>query len=157
MRKLVIAILLVMVSAGAGFARGNSEKLTTVEGTVILVEEENSLVRLTLRTQDREQIIVEVPAGEIERLRVRVEARIQVEGVYIGVPKGQLVRARILARVVSTGGTDVVVEVPVQLTTRDRLQIRTWEQEQAMDQTRTQAHDGTGTGDRPTQQQTGKQ
>jgi hypothetical protein len=156
MRNLVIAVLLVL-AAGAAFANGNAEKLTTIEGDVVAIEPAGDLVRVMVQTQDREQVMVELPAGEIERLRVRVQARIRVEGVYIGVPEdvpaGEAVRTRLLARVVNTGEGDVPVEDPVRLTLRDRQQIRTWEQEQLQDGTQTQTRTQTQT---QTQPQTGK-
>jgi hypothetical protein len=162
MRKLVIVMLLVL-AAGAAFANGNAEKLTTIDGTVVAVEPAGGLVRVMVQTQDREQVTVELPAGEVERLRIRVKSLIRVEGVYIGAsedqPEGQRVRTRLLARVVNTGEGDVAVEDPVRLTLRDRQQIRLYEQEQLQDgtgaqaQTRTQTQAQTGTS---TQQQNGK-
>ncbi len=165
MRKLVVVALLIGVAAGAAFANGNAEKLTTVEGTVVGVEQAGTLARVTVQTQAREQVMVEVPAGEIDRLQIRVQSRIRVEGVYIGVPEGQKLQARVLARIVNADGEDVPVEDPVRLTLRDRQQIRTWEREQLQDaegtqtqtrtQTQTQSRDGTGDGSQ-TQQQSGK-
>ena len=162
MRNLVIVMVLVL-AAGAAFANGNAEKLTTVDGTVVAVEPAGDLVRVMVQTQDREQVMVELPAGDLERLRIRVQSRIRVEGVYIGAPEdqpeGQQVRTRLLARVVNTGEGDVPVEDPVRLTLRDRQQIRLYEQEQLQDgtgtqtQTRTQTQAQTGTS---TQQQNGK-
>jgi hypothetical protein len=162
MRKLVI-MMLVVLAAGAAFANGNAEKLTTIDGTVVAVEPSGDLVRVMVQTQDREQVMVELPAGEIERLRIRVQSRIRVEGVFIGAtedqPEGQQVRTRLLARVVNTGEGDVPVEDPVRLTLRDRQQIRLFEQEQLQDgtgtqtQTRTQTQTQAGTS---TQQQNGK-
>jgi hypothetical protein len=155
MRKLVIAVLLVMAAVGAAFANGNAEKLTAIEGTVLGVEQAGDLARIRVETQTREQVMVEVPAGEIERLQIRVQSRIRVEGVYIGVPKQQRLQARVLARVVNTGDGDVPVEEPLRLTLQERQQIRTWEREQAQDGagTQTQTRTQTQTQD---QQQTGK-
>lgn len=165
MRKLVVVALLIGVAAGAAFANGNTEKLTTVEGTVVGVEQAGTLARVMVQTQTREQVMVEVPAGEIERLQIRVQSRIRVEGVYIGVPEGQKLQVRVLARIVNADGEDVPVEDPVRLTLRDRQQIRTWEREQLQDaegtqtqtrtQTQAQSRDGTGDGSQ-TQQQSGK-
>lgn len=168
MRKLCIVLLLAAVAAGAAFANGNAEKLTTIEGTVVAIEPAGNVVRVMVQTQTREQVVVEVPAGEIERLQIRTQARIRVEGVYIGVPEGQAVQTRLLARVVNTGEGEVPVEDPVRLTLRDRQQIRTWEREQLQTaegtqtqtrtQTQTQDRDGAGDGSQTqTQTQTGRQ
>ena len=86
MRNLVIVMVLVL-AAGAAFANGNAEKLTTIDGTVVAVEPAGDLVRVMVQTQDREQVMVELPAGELDRLRIRVQSRIRVEGVYIGAPE----------------------------------------------------------------------
>ena len=158
MRKLVLVMLMV-VAAGAAFANGNAEKLTTIEGDVVAIEPAGDLVRVMVQTQDREQVMVELPAGEVVRLRIRVQSQIRVEGVYIGAPEdrpeGQQVRTRLLARVVNTGEGDVPVEDPVRLTLRDRQQIRTWEREQLQDGTGAQTQTQTRT-QTQTQQQTGK-
>ena len=69
MRKLVVGTLLVVLAAGAAFAYGNSEKLTTVEGIVLSAEQAGDLDRVRLETQTREQVTVELPAGEIERFQ----------------------------------------------------------------------------------------
>ena len=153
MRKLVIAVLLVMAFVGAAFANGNAEKLTTIEGTVVGIEQAGALARVMVQTQTRGQVVVEVPAGEIERLRIRVQSRIRVEGVYIGAPEGQKLQVRVLARVVGADGGNVPVEDPVRLTLRDRQQLRTWEREQLQDGTGTQTQAQTQT---QTQTQTGK-
>jgi hypothetical protein len=160
---MVVAVLLVMVAAGAAFANGNAEKLTTVEGTVVSVEKAGALARLMVETQTREMVMVELPAGEIERLRIREQSRIRVEGVLIGVPEQlqQRLQTRLKARTVNTGDGDVPVEDPLRVTLRERQQIRTWEREQDGDgtqlrtQTQDQARDGTGGGSQA-QQQTGK-
>ena len=157
MRKLVVAALLIGVAAGAAFANGNAEKLTTVEGTVVGVEQAGTLARVMVQTQTRGQVVVEVPAGEIERLRIRVQSRIRVEGVYIGVPEGQKLQVRVLARIVNADGEGVPVEDPVRLTLRDRQQLRTWEREQLQDGTGTQTQAQTRTQTQTqTQTQTGK-
>lgn len=153
MRKLVIGTLLALLAVGAAFAYGNSEKLTTVEGTVLGVEQAGDLAQVRVETQTREQLMVELPAGEVERLRIRVQTRIRVEGVYIGVPQQlqQQQQAHLKARVVNTGDGAVPVEDALRLTLRDRQQIRTWEREQTQDGTGTQTQIQT-----QAQQQTGK-
>ena len=157
MRKLVVAALLVMIAAGAAFANGNTEKLTTVEGTVVSIQKAGTLARLMVETQTREMVMVELPAGEIERLRIREQSRIRVEGVLIGVPEQlqQRLQTRLKARTVNTGTGDVPVEDPLRITLQERQQIRTWEREQAQDGTGTQTQAQTQT-QTQSQQQTGK-
>jgi hypothetical protein len=135
MRKLALAVLVIGIAAGAAFANGNTEKLTTIEGTIVAVEPAGTLAKVMVQTQAREEVAVMVPAGEIERLRIRVQTHIRVEGVYIGVPTQlrQQQQTRLLARIVNTGEGGVPVEEPVRLTSRDRQQIRTWEREQLED------------------------
>jgi hypothetical protein len=145
MRKSVIALLLVVATAAIAFANGNAEKLATIEGTVVLIAEENGRAQVTVRTEAGEEIVVEMPAAEIARLRLRTETRIRVEGLSIDVPEGQReqLRTRVLARVINIDGTDVTVKEPLRLTAQDRLQIHDYEQDQDQDQDRDQDQDQT--------------
>ena len=158
MRKVLIVTLISVAAAFCAFANGNAEKLTTLEGTLVEVEELATRAQLTLRTAEGDEVAVELPLKEMLRLQLRVEQQLRVSGVYIGVPAGEQarVRARIVAKVVNAGGQETTVEDPIRLTTRDREQIRAYEQEQArlqthaqletqtQLQTQTQARDGEG-------------
>jgi hypothetical protein len=138
MRKSIIVFLCVTVAAVAAFANGNAEKLTSLEGTVVLVPSEGAQVQLMLRTAEGD-VIVDMPVQEMQRLELREQERLRVDGVFVGAPAGEQVPARILAKVVNANGKDYKVEKPVQLTTQDRTRIRTYEAEQ----TRLQARDQT--------------
>jgi hypothetical protein len=90
------------------------------------------------------------------RLEIRAQERLRVDGVFVGAPAGEQVKARILAKVVNANGKDYKVEKPVQLTTQDRARIRAYESEQtrlqARDQTQAQSqtqlreNEGSGSG-----------
>jgi hypothetical protein len=165
MRKVLIVALVLAAAAFGAFANGNAEKLTTVEGEVVGVQELAARVQVTLRTAEGEEVEVELPLKEMARLQLRIEQQIRVSGVYIGVPAGEQarVRARIVARVVNAGGQETQVEDPIRLTTRDREQIRLYEREQlqvqtqdgsqtqtqTQTQTRTQSQTGDGSGSGP--------
>jgi hypothetical protein len=138
MRKTFVAVLLVLVAAAAAFANGNAEKLTEIEGTVVQVESLNTRAQVMLRMAGGEEVVVEMPLQEMLRLQIRAEQQVRVSGVYVGVPAGAQVRARILARTMNASGTESAISSPVRLTTRDREQIRAYEQEQLKLQTQLQ-------------------
>jgi hypothetical protein len=150
MRKTLLVVLLVMAAVGMAFANGNAEKLTEIEGTVVQVESLNTRAQVMLRTAAGEEVIVEMPLKEMLRLQIRAEQQVRVSGVYVGVPAGSQTRARIIARTMSTNGEESAVANPIRLTTRDREQIRTYEQEQLklqtqlQTQTEEQTRDGEG-------------
>lgn len=160
MRKVLIVVLMAAAAAFGAFANGNAEKLTTLEGTVVEVEELATRAQVTLRTAAGDEVVVELPLKEMVRLQLRIEQQLRVSGVYIGVPAGEQarLRARIVARAVNVEDRETAVENPIRLTTRDREQIRAYEQEQiqvqsqdgsqtqTQTQTQTQAGDGSGSG-----------
>lgn len=148
MRKTIIVFLFVTAAAFAAFANGNAEKVTSLEGTVVVTPpSQGAQVQLILRTAEGVDVIVDMPIQEMLRLELRVQERLRVDGVFVGAPAGEQVRARILARVVTANGKDYTVEKPVQLTAQDRTRIRAYEAEQtrlqARDQTQAQTQDQT--------------
>jgi hypothetical protein len=156
MRKSIIVFLCVTAAAFSVFANGNAEKLTSLEGTVVLMPSEGAQVQLMLRTAAGADVIVDMPVQEMLRLEIRAQERLRVDGVFVGAPAGEQVKARILAKVVNANGKDYKVEKPVQLTTQDRARIRAYESEQtrlqARDQTQAQSqtqlreNEGSGSG-----------
>jgi len=162
MKRAFIVVVMIATFAIAAFANGNAEKLTTLEGTVVVVPGENGGVQTMLRTASGKQVVIDMPAQELLRLRLEENSRVRVSGVFVGDPSGLQVQARILARVVTANGKDIPVEKPVGVTEQDRDRIRAYEEEQlklqtrlqtqdqtqSQDQTqdRTQAQDGSGTG-----------
>ena len=154
MRKTFLVVLLVMAAVGAAFANGNAEKLTEIEGTVVEVESLNNRAQLMLRTAAGDEVVVEMPLQEMLKLQIRAQQQVRVSGVYIGVPAGSQVRARIIARTMNANGQESAVGNPIRLTTRDREQIRAYEEEQlklqtqlqtqTQEQTQTQTRDGEG-------------
>ncbi len=138
MRKAIVTLLMVLAAA-AVFANGNAEKLTEIEGTVVQVESLNTRAQVMLRTAAGEDVVVEMPLQEMLRLQIRAEQQIRVSGVYIGAPAGTQARSRILARRMYANGSESAVANPVRLTTRDREQIRLYEQEQLKLQEQLQA------------------
>ena len=139
MKKAIVTLLMVLAAA-AVFANGNAEKLTEIEGTVVQVESLNTRAQVMLRTAAGEDVVVEMPLQEMLRLQIRAEQQVRVSGVYIGAPAGTQARSRILARKMYANGSESPVANPVRLTTRDREQIRLYEQEQLklQEQLRTQ-------------------
>jgi len=149
MKAFVVALMLMTLVAGAAVALGNSEKIDSVEGVVVALPGEGGQTRVMLRTDAGEEIVLDLPEAELLQLQLREQTRITVEGVFIGVPEGQQVQARILARVVVADGQSHTVANPVRLTEQDRTQIREWERTQSQTasgtQTQTQAQTKTQT------------
>ena len=137
MRKSIIVFLCVTVAAFSVFANGNAEMLTSLEGPVVLVPSEGAPVQLMLRTAEGD-VIVDMPVQEMQRLELREQEQLRVDGVFVGAPAAEQVWTRILARVVSANGKEYKVEKPVQLTAQDRVQIRAYKAEQTRLQTRDQ-------------------
>ena len=154
MRKSIIVFLCVTAAAFSVFANGNAEKLTSLEGTVVVAPSEGAQVQLMLRTAEGADAIVDMPVQEMLRLEIREQERLRVDGVFVGAPAGEQVKARIIAKVVNANGKEYKVEKPVQLTTQDRARIRAYEAEQtrpqARDQTQAQTQlresEGSGSG-----------
>jgi len=138
MRKSIIVFLCVTAAAFSVFANGNAEKLTSLEGTVVVAPSEGAQVQLMLRTAEGADAIVDMPVQEMLRLEIREQERLRVDGVFVGAPAGEQVKARIIAKVVNANGKEYKVEKPVQLTTQDRARIRAYEAEQTRPQARDQ-------------------
>ena len=150
-KRIIAGVVMVLVGLVA-FANGNAEKLSIVEGFVAIAPDESGQARIMVRAAEGEDVVVDMPLQAMQRIRLRDQDRIRVNGIYVGVPAGEQVQARILARHVNANGTDYAIENPIQLTEQDRDRIRACEGEglQTQTQTRTQdqerASDGGGTG-----------
>jgi hypothetical protein len=143
MRKTIMVFLCVTIAALAAFANGNAEKITSLEGIVLVAQSEGAPARIMLRTAEGEDVIVDMPAKELLRLQLREQERLRVDGVFIGAPSAQQGQARILARVINVNGEEFKIEEPVRLTARDRSRIRAYEAEQTRLQTRDQTQEQT--------------
>jgi translation initiation factor IF-1 len=141
MNKRIIAGMVMVLAGFIAFANGNAEKLSTVDGALAIAPDENGQARIMLRTADGENVVVDMPIQERQRIRLREEDKIRVSGIYVGVPAGEQAQARILARSVNANGTDYSIEKPIQLTERDRDRIRTCEGERLQTQTQTRTQD----------------
>jgi hypothetical protein len=146
MGKRVIVGMVMVLAGFVVFANGNAEKLSTVEGALVVAPDENGQERLMLRTAAGEDVVVDVPDQERQRLQLRQQDRVRVNGIYVGVPAGEQAQARILARRVNANGVDYSVEKPIQLTEGDRERIRACEGERLQTQTQLRDQAGSSTG-----------
>ena len=89
MDKRVIAGMVMVLAGFVVFANGNAEKLSTVEGAFGIVPDENGQERLMLRTAAGEDVVVDMPDQERQRLQLREQDRVRVNGIYVGVPAGE--------------------------------------------------------------------
>ena len=90
-------------------------------------------------------VVLDIPPEEVQRLQIREQQQIRVEGVYVGAPTGVQTRERIVARLIVSNGQEQTVENPVRLTAQDRAQIRAYEEEQQKLQVQTQTEQATQT------------
>jgi len=132
--------LLVMLAALAipALAQDSDEKVTALEGTLVMVQGSDGRTSTMLRLADGSLVAIELPQGDLERLQLRERDRLKVSGVFIGSTSESRTQARILARTMVKGGKALAVEDPIRLTERDRLQIRAYEEEQLEIQAQTQ-------------------
>jgi hypothetical protein len=148
MKKAALMFLLLATVVGFGFAQTAEERQTAMEGVLVMVQGSDGQAMIMLRLSNGDLVAIELPKGEAERLKLRERDRLRIEGVFIGSTSQSGLQARILARTMTRAGRVLKVENPIQLTERDRLQIRAYEEEQLMlqTQTRTQTQDQTRTG-----------
>lgn len=144
MSKRVIAGMVMVLAGFIAFANGNAEGITTVEGVVAIAPDENGQARIMLRTAKGDDVVVDMPIPERQRIQLREQDKVRVRGIYVGVPAGEQVQARVLARHVNANGVDYTVENPIQLTERDRDRIRLCEGERLQTRTRDQTRSSTG-------------
>ncbi len=126
-------------------AQGEAEKITVMEGTLVMVQGSEGQTMTMLRTAKGSLVALEMPDGETERLALRARDKMKVSGVLIGAATGTKTQARILVRTMINKSQTLVVENPVQLNDQDRLQIRAYEEKQLLTQTQTQTQTRTQT------------
>lgn len=158
MKKMMFALLLAAFCLAPSLAQDQEESLTVLEGTVMLVKGSDGQVVAMLKLADGKVVALNLPAAELQRLKLRNRERIKLSGVFIGPVEASKTQARILVRTMERRGQKIEIVDPLRLTEQDRLQIRAYEEEQLKLQTRTQdqdrtqtqdqtqAHDGSGSG-----------
>ena len=121
-RNLIAAAL--FAAAALLWANGNAEKLSDLDGTVTGMQVTGTQAMIQLRLQDGTGTEVMVPAGEAQRLMIRVQDRVQVRGVLVqGDPTTQT-PARMYARQWTNGSGNSTIAEPIKLTQRDRDRLR---------------------------------
>jgi hypothetical protein len=150
MKKVIVTILIVLLLAPFAFANGQGETTTTVAGEAVIGENADGTPTLAVRTRDGELVQVEMKSEELAQLQVRNQEQIAVKGVFIGKTAENQVQSRVFARSVVMNGTEVALQTPIQLTKRDREQLRTYEgsltQTRTKDQTRLGNDGSSGSG-----------
>jgi len=156
MKKIMFALLFAAIGLVASMAQEQEEPLTALEGTVLMVKGSDGQFVAMLKLANGEVVALNLPAAELQRLKLRNRERIRLSGVYIGAVEASKAQARILVRTMERRGQKIDIAEPIRLTEQDRVQIRAYEEEQlrlqtqTRDQTqtqdRTQAQDGSGSG-----------
>lgn len=127
MKKAIIIISLLSVALVFSAVAQDKETTSVLSGTVSLVLGEDGQYVVMLTLENGDTVVVDLPAGEAERLKLRDRDRLRVRGVFVGAVPDSGLGARILARTMTRNLRTLTVKEPVQLTERDRLQIRDYE------------------------------
>ncbi len=140
MKKILTALVLTALAATLAFANGNAERLTTHEGEALYVENPDGSIGLELALQNGERIKLELSEADKAALQIQERQRLRIKGVFVGETQGVTTRNRLFVRAVTANGTTRTCTEPVQLTERDRLQLKEYE----ATQTRLREQDRTG-------------
>lgn len=141
MKKMMLVVLVLGMAALLASANGNTERISTIDGTLLLAPAGSMPV--TIRTMAGHELGVEIPAAELVRLRLQDASRVKIRGVYVAGGAAARVRARIFARNVIADGYDMAVQEPVPLGDQDRLCIRLYDADRDQDQDQDQDQDRT--------------
>jgi hypothetical protein len=148
MKRILTILAVFVVAGGALWANGNAEKVTTMEGTVIVAPEAAVQNRVMLQLGDGSQVEVMVPGGELQQLQIRDQQQIQIRGVMINADPTVGQQVRLYAREVVAAGKDLKVKEAIQLTQQDRERVRLQTAEETKTQTQTRSQSGNqGSGD----------
>lgn len=157
MKKIITVLALTALAGTLAFAKGNAERLTTYEGEALFVENADGSQGLALALQNGERIKLELSETDKAALQIQERQRLMIKGVFIGETEGVKNQNRLYVRAVTANGSTQTCTEPVQLTERDRLQLREYEaiQSKTRTQDRTgsenQTESGTQTGSREAQ------
>lgn len=143
MKKIAILFALAIALALPSLAQEEGERLSLLEGSLVMVKGSDGQTATMLRLANGELVGIELPAGSVERLRLRERERVAVRGVYIGPVAAAQIEARIFVRSMTRSGRSVDIENAVGLTERDRLQLRSWEAEELQLRTQDKTQDKT--------------
>ena len=150
MKKVIIAVLVVLAVFPMAFANGNGEKQTTINGVAVITVNADGTNNLAIQTKEGKMIQVAISSGDLARLQIRDQEQLRVKGVYLGETKETQTQERVFARTMTMAGKTAKLQEPVQLTEQERAQVRAYEDEQkaTQAQTRTQAGNNSGSGNR---------
>jgi len=149
MKKIMFALLLSALCLAASVAQEQEETITVLEGTIMMVKGSDGQLVAMLKLANGEMVALNLPAAELQRLKLRNRERIKLGGIYIGPVEASKTQARILVRTMERRGQKIEIVDPLRLTEQDRVQLRAYEEEQLrlQTQTRTQDQDRTQTQD----------
>ena len=138
MKRAIVAISMFLALAFSAVAQGEAEKITVMEGTLLMAQGSQGQTMTMLRTSNGSLVALEMPDGEAARMELRARSKMKVSGVLIGAATGTKTQARILVRTMINKDQTLVVRDPIQLCDQDRLQIRAYEEKQLLTQTQDQ-------------------
>jgi hypothetical protein len=146
MKKAMFVLAMVAALVIPAIAQEPAGEVTEISGRIETVKGPDGQPKMMLRLANKERVAIELPEGEAARLQLKARDRVQVKGVLVGTTDKEQVQARILARSMVKNGKTLEVKDPVQLTERDREQIRAVEEGQLQAQTQTRSRTSAGSG-----------
>jgi uncharacterized membrane protein YgcG len=150
MKRMIAALLMLAALAIPVLAQDSADKITVLEGTLVMVLGSDGQTMVMLRQADKKLVALALPAGEIERLQLRERDKLKVSGVFVGSTAAEKTQERILAQTMIRNRKTLVVEDPIRLTEQDRLQVRAYEEDRlkikAKDRVKAKAQTQAGSG-----------
>lgn len=143
MKRILTILAVFAVAGGALWANGNAEKVTAMEGTVIVAPDSAVQNRVMLQLRDGSQVEVMVPGGELQQLQIRDQQQLQIRGVMLNADPTVGQQVRLYAREVVAENKVLRVEKAIQLTQQDRERLRLQTAEETKTQTQTRTQSGT--------------
>lgn len=150
MKKVTITLFALFILVTFAYANGRGEMETNVEGIAVVTENAGEAADLAVRTREGNLVQVVIGERDMARLQIRNNEQIQIRGVFLGETDQNRVQAKIFARTMTVAGETSRMEDPVQLTKREREQLREYEALQTRTRTRTRDRTMTGNGENST-------
>ncbi|AEV27888.1 hypothetical protein SpiGrapes_0020 [Sphaerochaeta pleomorpha str. Grapes] len=133
MKKYLLLVVLLLLVSMSVFAQGNVEileKITSLEGTIELIQNPGGQPTVYLVQDDGTKIEILLPVGAVTQLQLRNRERIQIEGVFLGSTTQNRTQEKLFARLIVRNQERISIDDPIQLSVQERTQLRTYQEEQ---------------------------
>jgi len=144
MNKAAISMLVLMAIIPTAFANGNGESQETISGVAVMTRNADGTQNISIQTDEGKLIQVAISKGDLERLRIRDQERLRINGVYLGETGQTRAMERIFARTITRNGKTEKLREPIQLTGQERALLRAHEAERKAAQSPVRSQNGDG-------------